>query len=283
MAEHAVPEDAATLGTRPAARSPMHHPSLAELVAASLRERVVGGEMSDGDELPKLEDLVDEFGVSKPTLREALRILESEGIVTVRRGKYGGAVVHVPRAQNAAYSLGLVLRADGVTLGDVGIALQRLEPACAALCAEREDRATTVMPRLEAAHALAVEALEDDGEVFIQRAGQFHAELVATCGNATMMLVAGALEAIWLTNAHARARSADSRPLTQAERRQAIAVHAKILEQIARGDAEAVYRLTYRHVVGAQSLPLGSLDRRVEVGDPHRTNKPAPTPGRDRL
>jgi DNA-binding FadR family transcriptional regulator len=261
----------------------MHHPSLAELVAASLRERVVGGEMRDGDELPKLEDLVDEFGVSKPTLREALRILESEGIVTVRRGKFGGAVVHVPRAQNAAYTLGLVLRADGVTIGDVGVALQRLEPACAALCAERDDRATTVLPRLEAAHARAVEALDEDGEVFIQRAGQFHAELVATCGNATMMLVAGALESIWLANAHVRARAADSRPLTTAERRQAITVHAKILEQIARGDAEAVYRLTYRHVAGAQSLPLGSLDRRIEVLDPHRSASTDTPPVRSQL
>ena len=64
-----------------------------------------------------------EFGVSYPSIREAIRILETEGLVTVRRGNVGGAEVHRPDESSAAYHLGLALQGGRVTLGD-------LAPAC---------------------------------------------------------------------------------------------------------------------------------------------------------
>ena len=101
---------------------------------------MVSGALADGSLLPKQEDLLAEFGVSKPSMRSALGILETEGLITVRRGNMGGAVVHSPRADGVAYMLSLVLQTRGVGLGDVGSALKQMEPACAALCAERQDR-----------------------------------------------------------------------------------------------------------------------------------------------
>src|SRR3954469_25717857 len=118
-------------------------PAVAEIIADRLRQRIVEGELQDGDLLPKQEELLAEFGVSKPSVREALRILETEGLVSVRRGKLGGAVVHGPHANNAAYVLELVLRSKGVAVDDVAAALRHLEPVCAALCAARPDREVT--------------------------------------------------------------------------------------------------------------------------------------------
>ncbi|HEV8298233.1 MAG TPA: FCD domain-containing protein [Acidimicrobiales bacterium] len=250
-------------------RRVMRHPSRAELVASALRDRIVDGVLGDGDELPKLEELLDEFGVSKPTLREALRILEAEGLITVRRGKVGGAVVHTPRAQNAAYTLGLVMRTEHVTLADVAVALQRLEPACAALCAERIDRATEVVPVLESVHADAIDAAEQDEEAFIAAAGRFHAQLVASCGNSTMILVAGALESIWLAHAEVLVREGPGRSPTTAERGRAIAVHAKVLDRIRRGDPEGAYRATHRHLLHAQAFPLAEVDVPIRLMAPH--------------
>src|SRR4051794_26551899 len=166
------------------------------MVAAALRKRIVSGAIVDGGMLPKQEDLMAEFGISLPPMREALRILETEGLITVRRGNTGGAVVHRPQAGQAAYMPRLVLQSRDVPISDVLSALRRLEPVCAAACAAREDRADTVLPRLRATLDEARAAI-DDGAEYTRLARQFHADLVASCGNETMILVIGALESLW--------------------------------------------------------------------------------------
>ncbi len=254
-----------------------HHASRAELVASVLRDRIVDGALSDGSQLPRLEDLVVEFGVSKPTLREALRILEAEGLITVRRGKLGGAVVHAPRARNAAYTLGLILRTENVALGDLALALQRLEPACAALCAERPDRATEVLPLLEAVHAQAVAALDSSEDEFLAASSRFHTQLVANCGNATMILVAGALESIWMAHAEVLVSEKDGRRPTMAERRRAVASHADIIDKVRSGDVAGVYRSTHQHLERSQIFPLGKEDIPIRLTGLH--GFPAPPTG----
>src|SRR5438309_4148057 len=89
----------------------------AELVAADIRGRILSGELDEG--LPTEMVLLEEFSVSRPTLREALRILETEGLVRTRRGKQGGAVVSRPTVDTAAYHLGLVLQSGSVDLRDI--------------------------------------------------------------------------------------------------------------------------------------------------------------------
>ena len=71
-------------------------PKTAELVAGTLRRMVVDGQLKDGDFLPNEAELMTHFGVSRPTLREAVRVLESERLVEVRRGSRTGARVRVP-------------------------------------------------------------------------------------------------------------------------------------------------------------------------------------------
>jgi GntR family transcriptional regulator, transcriptional repressor for pyruvate dehydrogenase complex len=118
-------------------RVPQHR--IAETVASELRARILDG---DGeDRLPTQDQLVSEFGVSYPSIREAIRILETEGLVTVRRGNVGGAEVHRPDESSAAYHLGLALQGRRVNLGDLAAGLRLLEPLCAAECARRSDRA----------------------------------------------------------------------------------------------------------------------------------------------
>ncbi len=125
------------LGIGPDPRRRLSAPRIAEIVADELRRQIIDGELADGDLLPRQEVLVEQFNVSLVSLREALRILETEGLVSVRRGNRGGAVVHAPAKTSAAYMLGLRLQSESVELGDLGMALQELEPACAALAAQR--------------------------------------------------------------------------------------------------------------------------------------------------
>ena len=66
-------------------------PKMAELVAGDLRRRILRGELVENDALPSESALMQRFGVSRPTLREAFRVLESESLISVRRGAHGGA------------------------------------------------------------------------------------------------------------------------------------------------------------------------------------------------
>ena len=112
-------------------------PKTAELVAAHIRRRIVRGELKEGDALPPESALMDEFAISRPTLREAFRILESEGLITVRRGARGGARVQIPTSEVAARYAGLVLQHRGTTLADVLDARVIVEAPAAGIVAGR--------------------------------------------------------------------------------------------------------------------------------------------------
>jgi DNA-binding FadR family transcriptional regulator len=105
----------------------MHVPKTAEVVAARIRRQIVRGELEDGDMLPQENELTALYGVSRPTLREAFRILESERLIVVRRGARGGARVRAPDGLAAAFQTGLLLQYHGVTIEDVHEARRVLE------------------------------------------------------------------------------------------------------------------------------------------------------------
>src|ERR1700761_8933558 len=94
----------------------LRSPKVAEVVAARLRRRILTGELEDGELLPKEEELREQYPVSKPSFREAQRILEAEGLITIRRGNVGGAVVHRPSANNVAYTMAMVLASRGANI-----------------------------------------------------------------------------------------------------------------------------------------------------------------------
>src|SRR5882762_9987114 len=81
-----------------------------QLIADELRALIVSGRLSEGDYIGHEPDLVERFGVSRPSLREALRILEAEGLITVVRGVLGGVVVHRPNERMTARTAALVLQ-----------------------------------------------------------------------------------------------------------------------------------------------------------------------------
>ena len=109
-------------------------------IADELRALIVGGELSEGDSLGHEPELVERFGVSRPSLREALRILEAEGLITVVRGVLGGVVVHEPDERMTARAAALVLQARNVPLADVYDARSLIEPTAARIVATSRSR-----------------------------------------------------------------------------------------------------------------------------------------------
>jgi GntR family transcriptional regulator, transcriptional repressor for pyruvate dehydrogenase complex len=249
-----------------AARRQLRQPRLAELVAEELRSRITSGSMRDGDMLPKLEDLLEEFKVSKPSLREALRILETEGLITVRRGNMGGAIVHAPGSSDAGYMIGLVLESRNVNVRDLAGAIKQFEPTCAALCAERPDRLTAVVPVLQEIQARQ-QAVADDPLAFATVAREFHETLVELAGNETIKLIMGALEAVWSAGERAwaqRATSTDTMPDGSA-RIEGLRAHERLIELIAKGDATGVVAAARRHLESAQIYAVADADEPVRA------------------
>ena len=232
-----------------ARRLPM--PRIAEVVASRLREQILSGEMHDGSVLPTQERLVEEFRVSKQAVREGLRILELEGLITIRRGNVGGALVHLPSPVDAAYSLALVLQARRVHLEDVGAALKELEPICVKLCAERPDRTATVVPRLRSAVDEAV-ASSDDLSAWLDAQHRFHRILASDCGNEAIAVLAGALEEVWLAHVRIWAETEErAGRFPDASGRQGgkgIADHEEIISLIAAGASEEAVTFAQHHI-----------------------------------
>jgi GntR family transcriptional regulator, transcriptional repressor for pyruvate dehydrogenase complex len=236
---------------------------MAELVADKLRERILQGDLRDGDLLPKEEVLRELYLVSKPSIREAMRILEAQGLITVRRGNVGGAVVHRPTSQNVAYTLAMVLASSAATIEDVAQALRECEPACVALCAERKDRRRTVVPALRKIQKESLRSI-DDLVVATMLSRQFHETMVELCGNYSLIIMVGALEAIWSSHEKEWAsRVDDALSVPVEERRAAFDVHQEIIDLIDAGDSNAARELSARHLKVAQSYPTdedGAID-----------------------
>src|SRR6478736_4453877 len=157
-------------------------------IADELRALIVGGELSEGDSLGHEPDLVERFGVSRPSLREALRILEAEGLITVVRGVLGGVVVHEPDERMTARAAALVLQSRNVPLADVYDARSLIEPTAARVVATsrgRRSAAATLRGLIDEQ-----ERVIDDPEAFGVANARFHEQLVSLAGNQTLLIVA---------------------------------------------------------------------------------------------
>ena len=232
-------------------------PRVAEIVASELRDDILSGRLKEGDVLPAQESLLGEFGVSPPALREAIHILETDGLISVRRGNVGGAVVHLPSAERTAHMISMVLQSRDSTPADVSGALMYLEPICAGMCAAREDRLTEVVPHLEAEIAAQTEQFDDVAR-YVPNARRFHEALVSRCGNEPMILLIGSLELIW--SAHESAvwsdETAPDAPMNRGTMRAALRDHQRIVDAIRDGNRTRAVRLAQDHLTAARSNTL---------------------------
>ncbi|WP_202125312.1 FadR/GntR family transcriptional regulator [Actinomadura physcomitrii] len=238
-------------------RAQFRQPRVAEVIAGIIRDRIIDGELANGDSLPKQEDLMAEFGISRPTLREALRQLENEGLLTVRRGSIGGSIVEVPTAESAAYTFGLVLQSRRAPISDLANAIEQIEPIAASLCAARDDRDEEVIPLLRANIKEATAAI-GDGERFTTLSRRFHEDLVGACGNETLNVMVGALESLWSEQERQWAArvSAEGRYPDEGRRHRVLEAHSSLVDAIAAGDANTARKIDAGHLARSQRYAL---------------------------
>jgi DNA-binding FadR family transcriptional regulator len=235
-------------------------PKTAELVARQLRRQIVRGELQPGDALPSESMLMEQFGISRPTLREAFRVLESEALISVRRGVHGGARVSAPDAEVAARYAGLVLEYRGATVGDVFQAAAVIEPTCARRLAEKH--APADIARLQEAVA-AEKAVLNDPLALVEAQDAFHALLVELTGNQTLILLSGMLRFI-IDRANASNVAAESGTgVTTPQARKGHRAHVKLVGLIEAGKGEEAEKLWQRHIAGSDDFVNGAATKTV--------------------
>jgi DNA-binding FadR family transcriptional regulator len=171
------------------------HPKLkiAERVAAELRREIVTGKLRPGDKLHNERELQEQFDVSRPTLREALRMLESESLIVVTRGQHGGAKVQEPDPTVLARQVGACLQMKGATLRDIWQARTLIEPGAARMLAEHHPREAIEAMRENIASATA--ALNDP-VAYGQLTNEFSLILTRYCDNLTLHIFATLIQDI---------------------------------------------------------------------------------------
>src|SRR5215472_4884912 len=122
--------------SRPPVRlTPMPVPKASDVLADDLREQLPHGEFPEGTALPTERDLVTQTQMSRATVREALRILEVQGLIRIRTGRAGGAFVQRPDDESVADSVALVIRGRHIRMAALLETREAIEPVCAQLAA----------------------------------------------------------------------------------------------------------------------------------------------------
>ncbi len=229
-------------------------PKAASVVAATVRNRIIRGELREGDALPAENELIAQFGISRPSIREALRILESESLITLQRGARGGARVHAPSIGTAARYAGAVLQTQETPLEDVYQARRLIEPFAVEVLARRADQADVA--RLREFLAREEQAIPDPEE-FVRLSQQFHVELVAASGQQTLALFAAMLNDI--IERHMALLTRRTQPTERPQPRwKALASHDRLIELIEAGDVAEARAFWETHIDAVKTMTLGA-------------------------
>jgi DNA-binding FadR family transcriptional regulator len=238
----------------------MRVPKMAELVANDLRRKIIRGQLPPGGMLPSEPSLLAVYHVSRPTLREALRLLESEGLISVKRGAQG-ARVHLPDISVAARHAALQLQLEGTTMEDLFAARRVLEPGAVRSLAERSSRAA-VVKRLREQQEIEPSLLEQP-DAYASAATRFHELLVELADNKTLTLFSRMLSEI--VDRHHHDTFARASGLEREYTEEATDHHRHVIDLIEAGDADEAERFWRYHIDGAATLALRHLGPKTIV------------------
>jgi DNA-binding FadR family transcriptional regulator len=250
-----------TVGGSPIVGRSLRAAKTGEMIAEFLRTRIVRGELKEGDNLPSEVELMNQFEVSRPTLREAFRILETESLIVIRRGSRGARIL-APRVGVAARYVGLLMQVSGTTLADVYEARTVLEPPAAGMLAKRRTGAD--LAQLSAA----VDELDamissgeppDDPAAFLTGSQRFHDLVMERAGNRTLAIESAVLREVvdmHLASVSRRIRGS----MNIRDYRRLVRSCRKLIEFVRDRDAEGAERHWRTHMeVAGRSLLEGEL------------------------
>ena len=212
-----------------------------------IRRDIFQRQRHPGDRLPHERALAEQFGIGRSAVREALRVLEIQGLVEVRHGYRGGAFVAEPGASPLLWALDASLRLDHVGVDELYEARRLVEPMLARLAAERD---ASALAALLEANVVEAEARIDEGRSAFALNVEFHAILAKAGGNRVVNLI---MRAILDLLQESRERQPTDDPNLS---REAVRGHRQILEAISASDGRLVEALMLAHLMRVHELPV---------------------------
>jgi GntR family transcriptional regulator, transcriptional repressor for pyruvate dehydrogenase complex len=232
-----------------------------EQVYDQLHSMILSGELPQGHRLPTEDRLAAEFGVSRSTIREALRLLLAQNLIRTVKGAGGGSFVTLPTVDHVSEFLErnfeLLSLTDDVTLPEFLEARELVEVFAVRHAARR--RTTGDLDALRATLLPAGSTLPPYEQYLHNK--EFHSILVAACGNALLRISAQPIFFVLHTHL-SRSELSPEFP------RKVGAEHAEILEAIESGDADLAESRMRQHL-----LELGTIYRGIwrTTGSPARS------------
>jgi GntR family transcriptional repressor for pyruvate dehydrogenase complex len=222
-------------------------------IVDQIRRAIVEGRLKPGDALPSEREMTATFGVSKHTLREALRALEAMGLLDIRQGAGGGPVVVEMDRVSLSDSLVNFFTFKNVSIADLTEVRRLLEPYLARSAAQ------TMTPQdVAGLHGInqACQQILDQGESIIggREEIEFHTRLAETTGNQVLINI------LYFVNIFLAQLKLERRPGIEFSR-QVLRRHQEIVEAIAAGDGDAAARIMLDHVSEVKEEMPEPLDR----------------------
>jgi DNA-binding FadR family transcriptional regulator len=231
-------------------------PKGAEVIASQLRRRIADGRLRPGDSLPPESQLAEDFGVSRPTLREALRVLESQGLVGTQQGSRSGIRAKAPTTGAIAVAAGVVLEYRGATVADVFEAQEFIEPACAG-------RLAGVATPADLGLLWATLDREETGDEPDEP--DLHQLVVELAGNETIRVMQAIVRPILdATRWTCLAR----RDITEQQRSRWHAAHRELVTYINAHDADAAEAVWRAHLAQVNSVFVAGPNTVLDLLDP---------------
>jgi GntR family transcriptional repressor for pyruvate dehydrogenase complex len=163
---------------------------ISDTIKSDLKQAVLDGVYKPGDKLAPEVEIAKQYGVSKVSAREALREMESEGLIVKKRGIFGGSFIAEPGADQMVDVVSNAFLFGGVTVTDLAEFRQILEPGLARLAARRRtENDLAVMQEYIAAIHLSIEKGDPDQT----RAIGFHKLIADACHNS---FISGLMDAV---------------------------------------------------------------------------------------
>jgi GntR family transcriptional regulator, transcriptional repressor for pyruvate dehydrogenase complex len=219
-------------------RSSASWPGKSRLIAMDLLARIADSKLEPGQTFATEAELLEQFDVSRPTLRESIRILESQGVLGQRPGPGGGLVVRRPTLDMLARSLSIYLRFNGVPFSAVLRARELIEPALAAQ-ATRLGKDWDFDAMEESIQRMKSGCASQDE--FVAENRVFHGIVARASGDSV-------LEAFWGTISLLAHGEHHGVRYTAGNRQHVIAVHEQILSACRNRDATAAAAAMADHV-----------------------------------
>lgn len=228
--------------------APVVVPKASDVLAGRLRDLIVEGRVAPGELLPAERELVIESGLSRTSVRDALRVLESEGLISTKAGRTGGSMVTLPGRATVARSVELFVRTHGIRLESLLECRVAVEPTLARLAAQR--RTPAQLAEMTAIHERFVAASVDNVPLYKRINLEWHLAIARASGNEPLTAL---MEAISTPIRDAM----DHRHVTTAElRKGAVKAHTVILKAIAEQNGDAAFQRMDRHVSAYRDIAL---------------------------